>query len=59
MGVNVESNFERAPIFHTFALSEDKNKVLRQKHSINILKRKGYEKDDDRPRGNVCDDNEC
>ena len=53
MGVNVESDFERAPILHTFALSKDENPVL------TILKCKGYEKDDDRPRGNVSDDNEC
>ena len=33
--------------------SEDRNRLL------TIYKRKGYEKDDDRPRGNVRDDNEC
>ena len=59
MGANVESDFERAPIFHTFAASNDKNKVWRRKQIINHLKRKGYEKNDVRPRGNVRDDNEC
>ena len=59
MGANVEGDFGRAPIFHTFALSKDENEVRRQKQIINNLKRKGYEKDDDRPRGNVRDDNEC
>jgi len=27
VGANVEGDFERAPTFHTFALSKDKNKV--------------------------------
>ena len=55
MGVNVESDLESALILHTFALS----KIKRQKHSINNLNNKRYDKNVFRPRGNGDDDNEC
>ena len=51
-GVNVESDLERGIFIHTFASSIRQNRIIH-------LKCKGYEKDDDRPRGNVRDDNEC
>jgi hypothetical protein len=53
MGANVEGGLAAAHILHTFALSKDNNRLLTNK------KEQKYEKDDDRPRGNVCDDNEC
>ena len=59
MGANVESDLEADRIVHTFAVSKDENKVKRQKQIIHNLKRKGYEKDDDRPRGNVRNGDEC
>ena len=51
MGVNVERYFEYSPFLHTFA-SEIRNKT-----TYNHLKRKRYEKDCFRHRGNVRNEN--
>jgi hypothetical protein len=48
-----------ALFFIPLQCQKDDSEVRRQEHSINNKKKKRYEKDDDRPRGNVRDDNEC